>query len=339
MFSGQSFAQESVKNMQDYINMRKGKRRSLDYSNQKNLFENLTPEKSNKTTARNVSVMEYDQINGNSIKTTRPDFQADLKQKNMIFNDYESDKKLEIEDQAEKLQYSVQTKKDELNTFLDGSSIESYALSSSNYEKPTINKEYFDKFYRNETKKIQHNLLESQLFEKQERKRLENIEKEKEKVKLQETIKKYNEDQLSAHKKYYEKIQEYKQQLDLLKSNKRDNLESEFSTVITHKTIEFSPENLIVSPNVGYISSTSRYTRKSPTNLIYNPITGVLKEVDPDLVLRNKQIIDQDHIQNSQYGKNNQKSSNIFSVKTVDTSFEEKNKNLIGYGNLIMQNK
>jgi hypothetical protein len=194
-------------------------------------------------------------------------------------------------------------------------------VPSSRSSSLSINRGALDKVYATEKKRRQASDLIFQINEAQAKKELDLVEKEKEKKRALDEFSRFQEERIKENLENKAKKRNYKAQLDVQKAMIMDSRNNEKITSYREKHFELSVDHSIDSPNVGYFSNYGRYTKNSPPKLNFNPITGILKE--------------------------NPVKKNIFDSSSeaswnASRSFrgpEEKNRNLIGYGSIIVQNK
>jgi hypothetical protein len=112
--------------------------------------------------------------------------------------------------------------------------------------------------------------------------------------------------------------------LDVQKAIKMDSRVEQRIGSMYEKDFELAVDHAFDSPNVGYFSNNGRYIKNTPQKLNFNPITGILKE-NP----ARKNIFDS----NSEYSWAGSYQ------KSFHPTPSEKSKNLMGYGNIVINNK
>jgi len=143
-------------------------------------------------------------------------------------------------------------------------------------------------------------------------------------MKLVQDFQKFSEEKVREKELNRIRMQEYRQQLDVQKTIKMDSRVEQRIGSRYEKDFELAVEHAFDSPNVGYFSNNGRYTKNTPQKLNFNPITGILKE-NP---LR-KNIFDN----KSEYSWPGSYQNSIHPTPN------EKSKNLMGYGNIVINNK
>lgn len=185
----------------------------------------------------------------------------------------------------------------------------------------SINRGVLDKVYAIEKKKKQAADLELQINEGLMKKQLDKVERENERNRIYEDFAKFKEEKVRESEEMKMKMRNYKAQLDVQKAMLVDSRTNDRVGIFRDRQIELPVEHSIDCPNVGYFSNCGRYTKNSPQKLIFNPITGILKE-NPI----KKNIFDG----GSEYSWMGNRPVNVY---------EDKSKHLMGYGSIIVQNK
>lgn len=189
--------------------------------------------------------------------------------------------------------------------------------------------------YIQEKKRNNSVALNQQISELEAKRKVEIAEREREMQMRLDMLDKVKEEKIREQYDNKRKVLEYRNQLDMQKAYSKDVKFNESFRGRQEKNNEFYLDHIIDSPNAGYFSGQGKYTKKSPRSLVYNPITGVLKETPFDDLRSSSVSQDYGAVYNGY--SNYQARQNIF--KAQDYPSDEKNRNLIGYGNFIMQSK
>ena len=195
-------------------------------------------------------------------------------------------------------------------------------IPSSRSSSLSINRGALDKVYAIEKKKKQAADLEMQINEALVKKQLDKAERENDRNRIYEDYAKFQEEKVREGEEMKIKMRNYKAQLDVQKAMLVDSRTNDRIGLFRDRQIELPVDHSIDCPNVGYFSNYGRYTKNSPQKLIFNPITGILKE-NPI----KKNIFDGGSEYSSMWNR------------PVNNGYEEKNKHLMGYGSIIVQNK
>jgi hypothetical protein len=288
---------------------------------------------------KKVSLSEYDSALKSQLKSNED--QSRIKHLSINELPNSSDSEIDIaenNDAVSSLKNELTQKEEEIKRLQN----ELQSSHNSNFGKSVgINKEMFDRLYYKEKQRENANGLDLQLKEQEERKRILIVEKEKEKQELINIIQKMNEDKSKEHEEQVRKLKNYRAELDMQKAYRLDLKYNDTYNNKPERKFESFPEMFVDSPNAGYFSTLSKYTRKSPRHLEFNPITGVLKEA----VVSNSPGANQGS-PNENHGKTQRGSiprgvanNNIFHSRQSDYFLDEKNRHLSDYGTLIMQSK
>ncbi|OMJ72883.1 hypothetical protein SteCoe_28575 [Stentor coeruleus] len=315
--------------------VRKGIKLFNNYRNHQSIFEPNFSESPNKLIGQKVSLSEYSSVLKKDLKENlEPEIPEEPSSPESSSPPDKDSEPISYLDSINNLKLELNSKEEEIKKLQEA--INNYSSTSNPYAKNTaINKELFDKMYIQEKKRNNSVALSQQISELEAKRKIEVSEREREMQIRLDMLDKVKEEKIREQYDNKRKVLEYKNQLDMQKAYLKDVKFNESFRGRQEKPNEFYLDHIIDSPNAGYISGQGKYTKKSPRSLVYNPITGVLKETPLDELRTPSMSQDYGAVYNGY--SNYQPRQNIF--RAQDYPADDKSRNLIGYGNFIMQSK
>ena len=345
--------------------------------------ESLELKKNSETTENNDK--KATNLNQNNLLAKEPKLYQ-IPEENHNFPDIEKSGMLQLKnpeeatnndfpDEIDKLQEEIKKKEEEISKYkeyLNSRNLQYKSITHKDEIYQRISKLQFDKQRIIDQRRENSKSLDLQIFQKTKTKEHEQEIKGKEQNQRLEMLRLMRESEIREREDRYIKAKEYKEQLDF-QANVKNNLKQQLSQPrnifyqsCANKSELFKyrdPNPFTNTPNeLVFFPNPSKFTKKSPKTMCYNPITGDLKDTSPYLlgvhpslssvpklnnsITPNQSIISYENADERKKGSENMNKL-IETKKTQEFDPKEQkkkddhptDKNLSGYGALILKNQ